>query len=134
MRNTDSGLNHRTAEIQPMAISEVFCCPQTYHRVLLLSVIIRIHTYNTIHTQPSKRFRVHYPSTHVLTTVQCCTHTLTLSQRYTFPPYTKLTHIQYKHTSMYRKKENTKRNHDSQESGDISEILHTQYFRNVFSQ
>lgn len=88
-----------------MAISEGFCCPQTYHRVLLLSVIIRIHTYNTIHTQPSKHFRVHYPSTHVLTTNQRCTHTLTLSQRYTFSPYTNShTHTVHTHTCTERRR------------------------------
>lgn len=75
-----------------------------------------------IHMQPSKRFRVHYPSTHMLTTNQSCTHTLTLSQRYTFSPYTN------SHTYLYDKKENTERNHDSPEAGDISEVLHTGWF------
>lgn len=48
MRNTDSGLDHRTAGVQPMAVSKGFYCPATQRQVLLLLVKSEsTRTYNT---------------------------------------------------------------------------------------
>lgn len=100
--------------------------------MLLLSVESEsTHTYNThaalkafqsalpLHPHAHNKPALH-PHTHSVSKI----HFLTLY---------KLRHT-HTHTHLYNKKDNTKRNHDSREAGDIYEVLHTQYFTTAFPQ
>lgn len=88
MRHTDSGLDRRTAGVQPVAISEGFCCPATCTWLLLLSVKSEsTHTSNTHAALKAFQSALPlHPHTHNKPVLH--PHTLTLSQKYTFSPYT----------------------------------------------